>query len=166
MGQNPDIVVVGAGNAATCAALAARQSGATVLVMERAPEQEKGGNSRFTAGAMRFVYNGVDDLRAIMPDLSDSEIGNADFGTYTREDFYDDMGKVTQYRSDPDLTEILIENSYSTIKWMQQLGVRFLPMYGRQAYNINGKFKFWGGLTVETWGGGPGLIENLHKAAE
>ena len=166
MGKHPDMVVGGAGNAATCAALAARQSGVTVLVMERAPGQEKGGNSRFTAGAMRFVYNGVDDLRAIMPDLSDSEIGNADFGIYTREDFYDDMGKVTQYRSDPDLTEILIENSYSTIKWMQQLGVRFLPMYGRQAYNINGKFKFWGGLTVETWGGGPGLIENLHKAAE
>ena len=166
MGQKPDIVVVGAGNAAICAALAARESGANVLVMERAPEQEKGGNTRYTAGAMRFVYNGVDDLRAIMPDLNDAEIANADFGTYTREDFYDDMGRVTQYRSDPDLTEILIENSYSTIKWMQHQGVRFLPMYGRQAYNIDGKFKFWGGLTVEAWGGGPGLIENLHKAAE
>ncbi len=123
MDQNPDIVVVGAGNAAICAALAARESGANVLVMERAPEQEKGGNTRYTAGAMRFVYNGVDDLRAIMPDLNDAEIANADFGTYTREDFYDDMGRVTHYRSDPDLTEILIENSYSTIKWMQHQGV-------------------------------------------
>jgi tricarballylate dehydrogenase len=166
MGLNADIVVVGAGNAAICAALAARKSGASVLVIERAPGQEKGGNSRYTAGAMRFVYNNVDELRALMPDLSDAEIANADFGCYTREQFYDDMGRLTQYRSDPDLTEILIENSYPTIKWMQQQGIRFLPMYGRQAYKIDGKFKFWGGLAIEAWGGGPGLIENLHNAAE
>ncbi|HKI73980.1 MAG TPA: FAD-dependent oxidoreductase, partial [Pseudomonadales bacterium] len=105
--DSADIVVVGAGNAALCAALAARESGARVLVLERAPEQTTGGNSRFTAGAMRVVYNGVDDLRAIMPDLSDAEVAGADFGTYTREQFYDDMGRITQYRSDPDLTETL-----------------------------------------------------------
>ncbi len=163
---NPDIVIVGAGNAAVCAALAARESGAEVLVLERAPAATKGGNSRFTAGAMRFVYNNVDDLRAIMPELSDAELANTDFGTYTRDNFYDDMGRLTQYRSDPDLTETLIENSYSTIKWMRDQGIRFLPMYGRQAFNIDGKFKFWGGLSVETWGGGPGLIENLHRAAD
>ncbi len=166
MSSDPDIIVIGAGNAALCAALAARKSGKNILLLERAPESEKGGNSRYTAGAMRFVYNGIDDLRAIMPELSDAEIANADFGTYTRENFYDDMARMTQYRSDPDLTEILIENSYPTISWMFQQGVRFMPMYGRQAFNVDGKFKFWGGLTVETWGGGPGLIDNLHKAAE
>jgi tricarballylate dehydrogenase len=164
--DNPDIVIVGAGNAAICAALSARETGAKVLVLERAPSASKGGNSRFTAGAMRFVYNDVADLRAIMPELSDDEVNNADFGIYTRENFYDDMGRLTQYRSDPELTETLIENSYSTLKWMREKGVRFLPMYGRQAFKIDGKFKFWGGLTVETWGGGPGLIENLHTAAE
>lgn len=166
MNIDSDIIVIGAGNAAMCAALAARASGTNVLVLERAPESEKGGNSRYTAGAMRFVYNGIDDLRAIMPELSDAEIANADFGSYTRENFYDDMGRLTQYRSDPDLTEILIENSYPTISWMFQQGVRFMPMYGRQAFNVDGKFKFWGGLTVETWGGGPGLIDNLYKAAD
>ena len=57
-----DVVVVGAGNAAFCAALAARESGASVLVLERAPQDEAGGNSRFTAGAFRCVYDGVDDL--------------------------------------------------------------------------------------------------------
>ena len=164
--DSADIVVVGAGNAALCAALAARESGARVLVLERAPEQTTGGNSRFTAGAMRVVYNGVDDLRAIMPDLSDAEVAGADFGTYTREQFYDDMGRITQYRSDPDLTETLIENSFETLKWMQSKGVKFMPMYGRQAFNVDGKFKFWGGLTVEAWGGGPGLIDNLHRAAQ
>ena len=54
-----DVVVVGAGNAALCAALAAEENGAKVLVLERANEDESGGNSRFTAGAMRVVYDGV-----------------------------------------------------------------------------------------------------------
>ena len=112
MNLDPDIIVVGAGNAAMCAALAARKTRISILVLERAPESQKGGNSRYTAGAMRFVYNGVDDLRAIMPELSDAEIANADFGSYTRENFYDDMARMTQYRSDPDLTEILVENSF------------------------------------------------------
>ena len=62
MADRYDVVVVGAGNAALCAALAAQENGARVLVLERAPEAEHGGNSRFTAGAIRFVYDGVDDL--------------------------------------------------------------------------------------------------------
>lgn len=160
-----DVIVVGAGNAALCAALSAAESGARVLVLERAPEDERGGNSRFTAGGMRFVYRGVDDLRRLMPELTEDEVAAADFGTYTREAFYDDMGRVTNYRADPALVETLIENSYETVCWMQEKGVRFLPMYGRQAFRIDGKFVFWGGLTVEAWGGGEGLIENLNKAA-
>ena len=160
-----DVVVVGAGNAALCAALSAAESGASVMVLERAPENERGGNSRFTAGGMRFVYNGVDDLRRIMPELTEDEVTAADFGTYTREAFYDDMGRVTNYRADPALVETLIENSYETLCWMRDKGVRFLPMYGRQAFRIDGRFVFWGGLTVEAWGGGEGLIENLNKAA-
>ena len=69
-----DVIIVGAGNAAFCAALAAAEQGVSVLVLERAPEEEAGGNSRFTAGAFRCVYDGVEDLRALMPDLSEEEI--------------------------------------------------------------------------------------------
>ncbi len=65
-----DVVVVGAGNAAFCAALAAREKVQKVLVLERATEDESGGNSRFTAGLMRVAYNGVEDLKKAMPDLS------------------------------------------------------------------------------------------------
>ena len=72
---------VGGGNAAFCAALAAAEHGVSVLVLERAPEEEAGGNSRFTAGAFRCVYDGVDDLKALMPDLTEEEIASADFGT-------------------------------------------------------------------------------------
>jgi len=158
-----DVVVVGAGNAAMCAALAAHDQGAQVVVLERAPEEESGGNSRFTAGAIRFAHNGVEDLVQLM-DLTEDEQQNVDFGVYTREQFFDDMGRITQYRTDPDLCETLIDNSFGTLKWMRGKGIRFQPSYGRQAFKINGRYRFWGGLCLEAWGGGPGLVELLTKA--
>src|SRR5918995_1558793 len=106
-----DVIVVGAGNAAFCAALAAAEHGVKVLVLERAPEDEAGGTSRFTAGAFRCVYDGVEDLRALMPDLTDEEIANTDFGTYTEAQFFDDMGRVTEYRINPGLCELLVTRS-------------------------------------------------------
>jgi tricarballylate dehydrogenase len=159
--QQFDVVVVGGGNAALCAALAAQERGASVLVLERGPQEESGGNSRFTAGAIRFAYRGVDDLKEIMPDLTASEIENTDFGTYTEDQFFDDMFRVTQYRTDPVLVELLVRRSFDAMKWMRGKGVRFAPIYGRQAFKIGGKFKFWGGLTVESVGGGPGLVDSL-----
>src|SRR5262245_45986721 len=161
-----DVVVVGAGNAAFSAALAAREKGARVLVLERAPKDENGGNSRFTAGAIRCAYRGVDDLRAIMPDLTEAEIAQTDFGTYTTEQFFDDMFRVTRYRTDPELCEHLVTQSFDAITWLGAKGVRFAPIYGRQAFKIDGKFKFWGGLTVEAVGGGPGLIDQETAIAE
>ena len=106
-----DVVVVGAGNAAFCAALAAREKGASVLMVERAPKELMGGNSRFTAGAFRCVYDGVDDLKAIMPDLTTDEIERSDFGTYTSDQFYDDMFRVTNYRTDGELCDRLVGRS-------------------------------------------------------
>src|SRR5712671_1436168 len=160
-----DVIVVGAGNAAFCAALAAREQGASVVMLEAAPEDESGGNSRFTAGSVRVVYNGVDDIRTLVPDLTEQEIATTDFGTYTKEQFFDDMARVTQNRADPDLVELLVTRSFDTFCWMRDKGVRFIPIYGRQAFKIGGKFKFWGGLTVEAVGGGPGLIKMLTDAA-
>ncbi len=159
------VIVVGAGNAALCAALAARENGADVTVLERAPEEERGGNSSFTAGAMRVAYDGLEDIEALVPDLSDEERRTTDFGAYPKDAFFDDMARVTEFRCDPDLVEILVNESHGTMKWMSGKGVRFLPIYGRQAFKVDGKFKFWGGLTLEAAGGGPGLIEAETRAA-
>ena len=161
--RDTDVVVVGAGNAAMCAALAAREQGAEVVVLESAPEAESGGNSRFTAGAMRVAFEGADDLARVM-ELTDRELRDTDFGRYTREQYYDDMARVTRFRCHPDLVETLVENSLDTMVWMRSKGVRFQPSYGRQAFRVDGRFRFWGGLAVETWGGGPGLVENLAGA--
>jgi tricarballylate dehydrogenase len=161
IGRTWDVIVVGGGNAGLVAALSAREQGADVLVLERAPAEERGGNSAFTAGAFRCVYDGVDDLRKAMPDLSEDEVARTDFGSYTAEQFFDDMGRVTEYRTDPELCELLVTRSRETILWMRNKGVRFQPIYGRQAFQVDGKFKFWGGLTIEAWGGGPGLVQAL-----
>ena len=163
---NCDVLVIGGGNAALTAALSAREQGANVLVLERAPFDERGGNSRFTAGAIRTVYNGLDDLVKLMPDLTDEEKRNSEFGVYSQDQYFDDMGRITQYRTNPDLAELLITRSFDTLLWMRGKGIRFMPMYGRQAFKVGGKMRFWGGLTVEAYGGGPGLIEMLHKSAE
>src|ERR1700684_1898882 len=131
MSNAADVIVVGAGNAAFCAALAAQEQGAKVLMCEAAREEEAGGNSRFTAGSIRVVYNGVDDIRSLVPDLTDEEVSTTDFGTYTQDQFFDDMARVTQDRADPDLVELLVTRSFDTLKWMTTKGIRLIPIYGR-----------------------------------
>src|SRR6266850_8602941 len=160
-----DVIVVGAGNAATCAALSAHDAGATVLMLEISPENWRGGNSAFTGGAWRIVYNGFDDLARLIPDMTDHELANVDVGTYTAEQYYDDIGRLTEYRSDPDLTEILITQSFDAGLFMREKGVRFQLGLGRQAFQVDGKFKFWGGLACHIWGGGKELMKALAARA-
>ena len=76
------------------------------------------------------------------------------------------MARVTQHRADADLVELLVTRSFATLNWMREKGLRLIPIYGRQAFKIDGKFKFWGGLTVEAVGGGPGLVAMLTDAAQ
>jgi tricarballylate dehydrogenase len=164
--QSYDVVVVGGGNAALCAALSAREQGANVLVLERAPEEKRGGNSAFTGGGFRLVHHGADDIKKIVPDLTDEEIARTEFGQYTAEDYLDDLGRITQYYIDPDLAETIVRNSTDTVHWMRDRGVKFMPNYGRQAYNVNGRFKFFGGVVIYANGGGRGLVDLLYKAAD
>jgi tricarballylate dehydrogenase len=74
------------------------------------------------------------------------------------------MGRLTQYRTHPDLVELLVTRSFETLAWMADKKVRFAPRYGRQAFKVDGRFKFWGGLTVEAVGGGPGISDALFDA--
>jgi tricarballylate dehydrogenase len=164
--SEPDVVVVGAGNAALCAAIAAREAGANVLVLERSPEDVRGGNSAFTGGAFRFAYDGVNDLLRLSPDITQEEQDTTDFGAYPEAQFYGDLAEMSSYRADPALIETLARESLPTLEWMRTQGVRFIPIYGRQTYVSGGKRVFWGGLILEASGGGLGLVESLFKRAE
>jgi tricarballylate dehydrogenase len=160
-----DVIVVGAGNAALCAAHSAKDLGAEVLVLERAPQEHAGGNSRFTGGVMRTAFQTIDDIKRLVPDLSDAEIENCDFGTYPATQFYEDMCAVTNFRCNPRLTEILVDDSLDTLAWMREKGVRFVPSYAQTSYVVDGRRKFWAGPVVEVSGAGPGLVNSLTDSA-
>lgn len=162
----PEVIVVGAGNAALCAAISAAEHGARVTVLERAPRTARGGNSAFTGGCFRTVYDGAEDIARLVPDLVPEERDSSDFGTYDAETFYLDLCRLSGYRADPALIELLVAESLPTMLWMQGHGVRFLPAYGRQSFKVEGRNVFWGGLTIETAGGGLGLVDALFRRAE
>ena len=160
-----DVVVVGGGNAAMCAALSAREAGARVIVLEKAPEAWRGGNGFFTAGGFRFAFKSFDELRGLIGDLSDQEAAQMEVDPYTEDNFYDDLMRVTEDCADPDLALLLVRESQPTVRWMKERGIRWIPMFGRQAYKVGGKFRFWGGLVLEAVGGGPGLIDMEYASA-
>jgi tricarballylate dehydrogenase len=163
--QAYDVAIVGGGNAALSAALAAVERGAKVVLLERASQEKRGGNSKFTGGGFRMVHHGAQDIKRVVPDLSDADIIRTDFGEYSAEEYLDDLGRITQYYIDPDLAETLVRNSTDTVHWLMGRGVQFLPNYGRQAYNHEGRFRFFGGVVIYANGGGAGLVEAEYKAA-
>ena len=156
-----DVIVVGAGNAALSAAIAARESCPSVLVIEKAPEYFRGGNTYFTGGIIRFAFDGLEDIKSVIPDMSPTEEESVDVGRYSEDQFYDDMMRVTQGHSDPELAQILVSQSRPAMQWLRSKGVRFVLSYGRQAFRdeSTGKFRFWGGLLVEAVGAGKGLSD-------
>jgi tricarballylate dehydrogenase len=159
------VVVIGAGNAAFSAALSAREQGADVVMLEKAPLDEAHGNSRFTAGSMRFAYDGADDLRSLVPELGEAEIASTDFGSYPAERYRHDIQRLNDGRSDEELVELLVTRSRATLCWMREQGVRFVPQYASQSVRKNGRRVFFGGSTLEVAGGGPGLVDAWRRAA-
>ena len=166
IGKTADVIVVGAGNAALCAALAAREDGCEVLALEKAPQHARGGNTYFTGGAIRFAYRGIDDVRELVPDLSPAELDVIEVGQYTEAQYFDDLMRVTEGLSEQEMASALTRGSFPAMRWMYEQGVRFVPSWSHQAFKVDGKFRFWGGLCLEAVGGGKGLSDQLFDVAE
>jgi tricarballylate dehydrogenase len=97
--------------------------------------------------------------------MSDEEAAAMEVDPYTEDAYYDDLMRVTEDLADPDMALTLVRESQPTVRWMRDRGVRWIPMFGRQAYKVGGKFRFWGGLVLEAVGGGPGLIDMEYASA-
>ncbi|MGH7069231.1 MAG: FAD-dependent tricarballylate dehydrogenase TcuA, partial [Acetobacteraceae bacterium] len=141
-GSIPDVLVAGGGNAALCAAIAARRAGASVLVLEAAPHFYRGGNSRHTRN-MRLAH--------------DSATENLT-GPYTEEEFWDDLLRVTEGATDEDLARIMIHESKDMLHWITAQGVRFQPSLGG-TLSLGRTNSFF-------LGGGRAMLNALYRTAE
>ena len=161
-----DVVVVGAGNAAFTAALAARAEGARVLVLEKAPKELRGGNTRFTGGVFRCTYNGIEDLIPIVRGNDNPDTVRVQ--PYTRADYLRDLERVTGGRTDPQLSAVLVDRSYDTVCWMAELGVPWEFNRAVGAVTIAGaaKVKLPFGGALRTKGEGVVLSSTLFRLAE
>ena len=160
-----DVVVVGAGNAAMCAALAARQAGAEVLVLESASEPERGGNTRYAAGQMRVGFHTARNLADVVEGLDAAALSKVEMDDYAPADFFDDVSRLSQFRTDAQLLDVVTERSLETLVWLRSQGVRFQLSYGRQAHRDGDRFRFWGNLPCEAWGGGAGMLDAYYRQA-
>ncbi len=137
-----DVLVAGGGNAALCAAIAARRAGASVLVVEGAPKFYRGGNTRHTRN-FRCAHDSATETLT---------------GPYSEEEFFDDLLRITGGQTDEPLAKHMIRESKEVLVWLQEQGIRFQPSLG-------------GTLTLGRTnafflGGGRAMLNALYRTAE
>jgi len=161
-----DIVVVGGGNAGLVAAIEAKNAGANVLLIEKAPKKSRGGNSRLSGGLFRIAYPG--GTRDFEPLLKGTNVpkGELEIEPYAKDDYYNKIMKLSEGFSDKTLTEIFVEKSLETVTWMKEQGVQWElnPVYMVK----RGDKLFWpAGITaLVAIGAGEGLVETLYGIVE
>ncbi|KAF2963719.1 hypothetical protein GQX73_g9852 [Xylaria multiplex] len=168
-----DVIVVGGGNAGFSAATTAAQAGARVLLIEKAPLDNAGGNTYFTAAAYRCCFEGLEDLLPYLyqadgtKGLSQELIDKIEMAPYTKADFHADITRVTKGRANPALANLLVGKSREAIQWLINNGARFMLSFNRQSFLTDGKYKFWGGMVLNMLGQGKGLFQwHLNLAQE
>jgi tricarballylate dehydrogenase len=159
--KHASVVVVGGGSAAFEAAVAAKQAGApSVIILEKAPEPEFGGNARFSHTGFRFVYSGADEIRRFLPDMDEASFRNLQLPGYRPEHFTADLMRVTRGRINKDLAEVLVNESNEAIHWMRELGIQWEPA---GSVEIDGKRYFEPGIVIHPTGGVGGGVSQLNQ---
>jgi tricarballylate dehydrogenase len=137
-----DVLVIGGGNAALCAALMAREAGASVLMLEAAPKEWRGGNSSHTRN-LRCMHEAPQDV------LVDA---------YPEDEYFDDLMKVTGGLTNEKLARMAIRASSSCRDWMRKHGVRFQPPLSGALHVARTNAFFMGG--------GKALVNAYYRSAE
>ncbi len=140
--QRFDVLVAGGGNAALCAAIAARRAGASVLVLEGAPRFYRGGNTRHTRN-MRCTHDSATETLS---------------GPYSEDEFWEDLWRVTGGRTDEELARLMIRESRAMLGWIAEQGVRFQPSLGG-TLSLGRTNSFF-------LGGGRAMLNALYRTAE
>jgi len=153
--HNYDVLVVGSGNAACAAALAAIDGKARVAVLEKAPKQDRGGNSALT-GHMRFVFDGLEDIRPLVKNTSDDELRALleRLPRRTEQDAWDEVMRVTDGQTDQELLQVHVSESRNTVHWLASKGQDWVP--GSR----------WNENILNPNGGGFGLQQRYYTALE
>lgn len=142
LAQKFDVLVIGGGNAALCAAISARRSGASVLVLEGAPKFYRGGNTRHTRN-MRCAHDAATEILT---------------GPYTEQEFWDDLLRVTGGQTDEELARHMIRESKDILGWVVEQGVRWQPSLGG-TLSLGRTNSFF-------LGGGRAMLNALYLTAE
>jgi tricarballylate dehydrogenase len=142
LNQKFDVLVIGGGNAALCAAISARRAGASVLVLEGAPKFYRGGNTRHTRN-MRCAHDAATDILT---------------GPYTEEEFWDDLLRLTGGQTDEELAKFMIAESKDILNWIVEQGVRWQPSLGG-TLSLGRTNSFF-------LGGGRAMLNALYLTAE
>lgn len=137
-----DVLVIGGGNAALCAALMAREAGASVLLLEAAPREWRGGNTQHTRN-LRCMHDAPQDVLV---------------ETYSEEEYRQDLRKVTGGVTDETLARLVIRASSTCRSWMHQHGVRFQPSLSGALHTARTNAFFMGG--------GKALVNAYYRSAE
>jgi len=137
-----DVLVIGGGNAALCAAISARREGARVLVLESADAFWRGGNTRHTRN-MRCAHDAATEILT---------------GPYTEEEFFEDLMRVTGGRTDEPLARHMIHESKEMLGWIEQQGVRWQPSLGG-TLSLGRTNSFF-------LGGGRAMLNALYETAQ
>jgi precorrin 3B synthase CobZ len=140
--ERVDVLVIGGGNAALCAAISARRTGANVLVLEAAPRFYRGGNTRHTRN-MRCAHDSATETLT---------------GPYTEDEFWEDLKRVTQGQTDEELARHMIAESKEMLTWIVDQGVRFQRSLGG-TLSLGRTNSFF-------LGGGRAMLNALYLTAE
>lgn len=155
-----DVIVVGAGNAAQAAANSAREQGAqSVVVLEKAPAKDRGGNTYFSGGLLRIAFNTGEDLRPLVPD-AENELPRffEEVPAYSEDDFMADLMRVTGGKTDQTLAKVLIGKSYETVRWMHDYaGIPMEPAASLSAIVVGDKVRWQKGAIIRALHEGVGL---------
>ena len=160
-----DVIVVGGGSAAFDAAVSARMEGAErVVMLEKAPESEYGGNARYSGTGFRFVHRGAEEIREFVPEVDEATFKTMHIPAYTAQDFMADLERMCQGRMSKEMAETLVNESNDAVHWMRKVGIKWEPL--KEHAMVDGKRFFERGIAIHVAGGGLGQLTQWRNIAE